>query len=91
LDVSLSNSNLSRNVHVYGFNFCLVIDDRVSGDSLGVNWSLNDFSSLDWGLDDSLSDDRLAHDGLGDNRLTDDFSGDYWLGLDSLSLGDSWL
>lgn len=88
LNVSLSNSKLSRNVHVDGSRFSLVINDWISGDSLSINWSLNDFSSLNRGLDDSLTDDWLRNDGLGDHRLRDNFPGNYWLRFNSLSLSD---
>ncbi len=91
LNVSLSNSNLSRNFNVDGFAFGLVVDDSVSGDSLSVNWSVDDFSSLYWSLNNSLNDCWLLNDSLGDYWLRNDFSGNYWLRFDSLGLSDHWL
>ena len=69
LDVLLSNSKLTRDIHIYGFHFSLVINNWVSSDSLSINWSLNNFSSLNRGLHNSLTDDRLRNNSLSDHWL----------------------
>lgn len=88
LDIFFSDSKLSWNVHVDGSHLCLVVYDWVSGDPLGVNRSLHDFSSLYRGLHNSLSNDRLLGDSFGNYRLGDHLSGHHWLALNLLGLSN---
>ncbi len=90
LNVSLSNGDLSWNFNIYGFVFSLVVNDSVSGDSLSVDGSVYNFSSLYWSLDNSLNDGWLLNDCFCDYWLRNDLSGDYRFGFDSLGLGNYW-
>lgn len=85
---SFLNGNSSWYFYLNALNLFLVVHNWVFGDSLGIDRSFYNFSSLYWGLNNSLSDNRLAHQGLGDDGLGDNLSGDHRLTLNFLSLGD---
>ena len=64
LNISFSNSNLSRNIYINTSCGGLIVNNCISCNSLGINWSLNNLFSDHWSLYNSLFDDRLRDDSL---------------------------
>lgn len=88
LNKLFSDSDLSWNIN-WNISSCgLVINNRVSVNSLSVHWSRNNFLSDDWGLNNSLSDNWLGYQSLSDNWLGNDFSSYYWFRYNLLGLCD---
>ena len=87
LYIFLSDGKLPRNINIDRSHLGLVVYDRISSDSLGVDRSLYYFSSLYRGLDNSLSNYGLLGDGFGNYRLSYNFPGNYRFAFYPLSLG----
>lgn len=81
LDNCLSNSRLSRNIYIYGFGSCLVINNWFFSYPLSVYRSVYHLSSLYRSLNDSLFNYRLTYNGFSYHWLRDNLSSNHWFAL----------